>query len=155
MVSAKTASVLRVAEFVTIVYRASWESVNTSNNTHAPETTRLPIAPTPIPTTENVAYAPVAGSTDHENNYSPSLTLDSVDDNRPEHILEADPELEPTSTLPEFTPMAVPSFNWGPLNAEAFTASLNSSCSEIVHWRPNLFTVPYGNIGKTFVLELS
>ena len=128
---------------------------NTSNNTHAPDITPSPIAPTPIPTTENVASVPVAGSTDHEKNYSLSLTLDSVDDNSPEHILEADPELEPTPTLPEFTPMAVASFNWGPLNAEAFTGSLNSAYSEIVHWRPNLFTVPYGNIGKTFVLELS
>ena len=126
---------------------------NTSN-THAPDTTPLPIAPTPIPTTENVATAPVAGSTDHENNYSLGLTLGSVD-NSPEHILEADPELEPTPTLPEFTPMAVPTFNWGPLSVEAFTASLNSAYSEIVHWRPNLFIVPYGNIGKTFVLELS
>ena len=52
---------------------------------------------------------------DQENNYSVSLTLDSVDDNSPEHLLEADPELEPTPTLPEFTPMAVPTFNWGPL----------------------------------------
>ena len=84
---------------------------NTSNNTHAPDTTPLPIAPTPIPTTENVASAPVAGSTDHENNYRLGLTLNSVDDNSPEYILEADPELEPTPTLPEFTPMAVPSFS--------------------------------------------
>ena len=105
--------------------------------------------------TENVATALVAGSTDHENNYRLGLMLDSFDDNSPEHILEADPELEPTPTLPEFTPMAVPTFNWGPLSAEAFTASLNSAYSEIVHWRPNLFTGPYGNIGKTFVLELS
>ena len=127
---------------------------NTSNNTHAPDTTPLPIAPTPMPTTENVATAPVAGSTDHASNYRLGLTADSVD-NIPENILEADPELEPTPTLPEFTPMAVPTFNWGPLSAEVFTASLNSAYSEIVHWRPNLFTVPYGNIGKTFVLELS
>ena len=127
---------------------------NTSNNTHVPDTTPLPIASTPIPTTENVATAPVAGSTGHDNNYRLSLTLDSVDSS-PEHILEADPKLEPTPTLPEFTPMAVPTFNWGPLSAEAFTASLNSAYSKIVHWQPILFTVPHGNIGKTFVLKLS
>ena len=46
---------------------------NTSN-THAPDTTPLPIAPTLTPMTENVATAPVAGSTDQENNYSLSLT---------------------------------------------------------------------------------
>ena len=51
--------------------------------------------------------------------------------------------------------MAVPSFVWGEYDAESFTNSLNAAYTEIVKWKPNIFPVPLGNVGKKFVQELS
>ena len=33
--------------------------------------------------------------------------------------------------------------------------SIQAAYSEIVHWRQNLFTVPYGSAGKAFVKEMT
>ena len=64
--------------------------------------------------------------------------------------------LSPTlPPLPTPTPLANPSFVWGPLDAESFIHSVTCAYSEVVHWRKNTFTVPYGNAGKRFVTELS
>ena len=53
--------------------------------------------------------------------------------------------------LPSPSPMAVPT---GICDAESFTHSLSAAYAEVVHWK-NLFPVPQGNSGKTFVQELS
>ncbi len=57
--------------------------------------------------------------------------------------------------LPSPSPMADPTFVWGPCDAETFTHSLTAAYTEVVHWKRNLFRVPYGNSGKKFVQELS
>ena len=57
--------------------------------------------------------------------------------------------------LPQFTPLANPVFTWGELDAATFTNSLNSVYAEAIHWRKNLFRVPYGRVGKDFVFELA
>ena len=57
--------------------------------------------------------------------------------------------------LPSPVPLANPSFVWGSLDAESFIHSVSCAYSEVVHWRRNVFTVPYGNAGKKFVYEIS
>ena len=57
--------------------------------------------------------------------------------------------------LPQFTDMADPVFTWGEYDAEQFTESLNAAYAEAVHWKINLFKVPYGKAGKSFVSELA
>ena len=64
-------------------------------------------------------------------------------------------DLECIPELPQFTPMADPTFVWGPHDSESFIHSLNVTYAEAVHWKPNLFKVPYENVGKSFVLELA
>ena len=57
--------------------------------------------------------------------------------------------------LPVLPPPDAPSppmFTWGKLDATSFTQSLEAAYNEVTHWRKNLFSVPFGNAGKKFVL---
>ena len=63
--------------------------------------------------------------------------------------------LENEPTLPQFTPMADPVFTWGELDSTQFTDNLNAAFAEAVHWKMNVFRVPYGKAGKSFVSELA
>ena len=40
--------------------------------------------------------------------------------------------------------MADPVFTWGECDTVCFANKLNAAYKEAVHWRPNLFKVPYG-----------
>ena len=60
-----------------------------------------------------------------------------------------------TPRLPEFSKSAEPNFQWGNLDGEDFVHATLSAYAEVVHWRRNLFLVPYGKIGKMFVKELA
>ena len=57
--------------------------------------------------------------------------------------------------LPTFSPVADAFFSWGPLDSSTFVQLLNAAYDEVVHWKPNLFRVPYGKAGKSFVSELA
>jgi len=57
--------------------------------------------------------------------------------------------------LPPFTPMCNPFFTCGTQCAEDFSNALEATYSEVVHWRRNIFAVPYGKVGREFVGELS
>ena len=57
--------------------------------------------------------------------------------------------------LPDFRPVADATFSWGSSDSANFINSLNDVYDEIVHWKPNLFKVPYGKAGKSFVFELA
>ena len=46
-------------------------------------------------------------------------------------------------------------FTWGEYDSEHFTDTLNAAYAEAVHWKMNLFKVPYGKAGKSFVSELA
>ena len=50
--------------------------------------------------------------------------------------------------------MADPVFTWGEHDATQFTNTVNAAYAEAVHWKLNLFKVPYGKAGKSFVSEL-
>ena len=51
--------------------------------------------------------------------------------------------------------MAGPSFVWAECDAEIFAHSLSAAYSEVVKWKPNTFSIPFGNSGKKIVQELS
>ena len=51
--------------------------------------------------------------------------------------------------------MAAPLFTWGEFEAAEFIEILESTYAEAIHWRFNLFKVPYGAAGKAFVSELA
>ena len=58
-------------------------------------------------------------------------------------------------SLPETPPFADPIFKWGPLDALSFIAVIEKAYDEVVHWKMNLFPVPFGKAGKQFVSELA
>ena len=62
---------------------------------------------------------------------------------------------ESSPELPNCMPVADPMFTWGCHESTTFITSLNVAYNEVVHWRPNLFRVPYGKVGKSFVSELA
>ena len=66
--------------------------------------------------------------------------------------LEPDP---PCPRLPDHPSVSVPAFTWGNLSGPDFAMTLDATYAEVVHWRRNCFTVPYGKGGKEFVRELS
>ena len=57
--------------------------------------------------------------------------------------------------LPHFCSAAEPNFVWGEVDGMAFGRALNRVYDETVHWSRNLFKIPSGKAGKTFVRELS
>ena len=68
-----------------------------------------------------------------------------------EQILHAadciDPWLLPSSQPPDF--------QWGSYNGEAFCASVAAAYDEAVHWKRNIFLLPSGNVGKSFIQEMT
>ena len=48
--------------------------------------------------------------------------------------------------------MAEPTFVWNDVDGVSFS-SLVKSCYDVVHWRRNVFKVPFGKVGASFVRE--
>ena len=70
--------------------------------------------------------------------------------------LQAPPPITNDSlALPDYTAMAEPNFIWGDRDSESFCNELQTVYEEVVHWRKNCFKIPSGNVGKSFVDELS
>ncbi len=57
--------------------------------------------------------------------------------------------------LHTYTPISEPNFGWGSEDGKTITSTLNRIYDKIVHWRRNLFKVPSGKHGKSFVRELT
>ena len=57
--------------------------------------------------------------------------------------------------LPSYCGMSVPSFIWDNVKGTNFVQRISSAYDVIVHWRCNLFLVPFGKVGKAFVQELA
>ena len=51
--------------------------------------------------------------------------------------------------------MAAPVFTWGEYEAAEFMEALKSTYDEAIHWKINLFKVPYGAASKSLVFELA
>ena len=57
-------------------------------------------------------------------------------------------------TVPDFAdflPMAKPNFLWNDIYGESFSSLVKSCYDEVVHWRRNVFKVPHGKVGVSFV----
>ena len=57
--------------------------------------------------------------------------------------------------FPQFAKMASPTYKCGEVDGETFAHSVECCYEEIVHWRRNLFKIPSGKPGKSFVHELT
>ena len=103
-------------------------------NRKVSETAQTPVTDTPITTRETSTIFHTA-SPEADNPVSLSNTsLTCAPENVPE--------------LPQFTAMADPVFTqWGECDSVCFVNKLNAAYKEAVHWRPNLFKVPYGKAG--------
>ncbi len=51
--------------------------------------------------------------------------------------------------------MAEPNFNWGLLEGPSCVRVISDCYDEVTRWKPNLFSVPFGNTGERFVVELT
>ena len=57
--------------------------------------------------------------------------------------------------LPAFEPSQKANFKWGERPTEEVLTVINNTYDEIGHWKRNLFKVPSGRHGKSFVVELA
>ena len=57
--------------------------------------------------------------------------------------------------FPPFEPLDDPSFTWGSCDGESCVLAINECYSTAVHWKPNLFRIPSGNVGEAFIQKLS
>ena len=64
-------------------------------------------------------------------------------------------ELDGLPNLPGFAPVSDAAFMRGSMDSQSFCHALEAAYQEIVHWRSNCFSVPHGNCGEHFVLELA
>ena len=61
-----------------------------------------------------------------------------------------------TVSLPSFEKLLSPSFQWNEtINGIDLAQQVSVAYDVVVHWRCNLFLVPYGCGGKEFVQELA
>ena len=59
-----------------------------------------------------------------------------------------------SATLPDFQCSSSPAFMWGEeVHGEKFVSAVKDAYQEVVRWRPNLFSIPLGAVGKKFVVE--
>ena len=56
--------------------------------------------------------------------------------------------------LPEYPPMSSPTFTWGNFSDPEFATLLDTTYAEVVHWRHNCFSVPFGKVGRDFLSGL-
>ena len=55
--------------------------------------------------------------------------------------------------ITDFSPMAEPNFLWNDIDGEFFSSLVRSCYDEVIHWRNNVFKVPFGKVGASFVRE--
>ena len=59
-----------------------------------------------------------------------------------------------SATLLDFQCASSPAFVWGEeVNGETFVSAVKDAYQEVVRWRPNLFSIPLGAVGKKFIME--
>ena len=57
--------------------------------------------------------------------------------------------------LPSYCVLSAPSFMWSDVEGADFVQQISSAYDTVVHWKRNLFLVPFGKVGKAFVQELA
>ena len=58
-------------------------------------------------------------------------------------------------TLPPYPQIHEPSFTWGNVDGATLTHAITCCYNEVVHWKRNLFKVPFGKARNSFVKELT
>ena len=77
------------------------------------------------------------------------------------HLPDVEPVTTPTVNdppadhFPTYPQVNSPCFKWGNIDGIMFQNAVNCAYNEVVHWRRNIFKVPSGKAGKSFVRELS
>ena len=82
----------------------------------------------------------------HETTTDSERGTTSQDDTSSQNLLTV------TNSFPDLQP---PNFTWNSGSGEIFCRKINTAYEEVVHWRRNLFQVPSGSAGKSFVSELA
>ena len=120
-----------------------------------PEETELPPCDPACHTSSAINPADMNGNinnpqtvSDHEPSVS-QLTNSISDPQNPDSSISTNPQ------LPQHPPMSSPTFTWGNLSSPEFDKLLDTTYDEVVHWRRNCFSVPFGKAGRDFVSELS
>ncbi|XP_062508484.1 uncharacterized protein LOC134184756 [Corticium candelabrum] len=57
--------------------------------------------------------------------------------------------------IPQYRVLLPPNFNWGGIPGADIKDQIDQAYREVVHWKRNLFQVPYGSSGGHFVSELT
>ena len=119
-----------------------------------------PVATTP-PTSAQidiVVTTPTQTATTPPQAAATNLALSSPEEVSP-RVSRPDAQAETDSSgipdPPKFIPPATPKFTWGDLDAETFIQRVDHAYSLVVHWKRNIFSVPSGKVGTSFVSELS
>lgn len=83
--------------------------------------------------------------------------LNSMADGSPDDQNQAlsEQDVNELERLPAIIPMQSPVFHWGEVEGEEFVQVIEGCYEEVVHWKRNLFKVPSGRAGKSFVRELT
>ena len=93
-----------------------------------------------------------------EDNTTPEANMTSEANRTPEANMTPVTDFTPAAdmTLPEFTKLPDPPiFYWSERDGPSITQDINNAYDEIVHWRRNVFKIPSGKAGKSFVRELT
>ena len=129
-------------------------SGSSSPSTHRPPAPSQSSQNSP-PSSSSTQATPLSSSVTDIHVSSPSRGQDQVGATLPPSC-EATPTGPCAPDLPPFSP--IPSsaiFTWGDSDADSLTEAVMSAYKEVLHWQKNLFPVPHGNIGRSFVNELS
>ena len=108
-------------------------------------------------TNQDAATAPDPSSDSvHLNDLSPSFVPES-ESQAPTLLNNShSPPLSLPPCLPSFTPLSSsPIFSWGASDSSCLIPVINDAYSEIVTWKHNLFMVPFGKTGKTFISNMA
>ena len=68
---------------------------------------------------------------------------------------EIDSEGLEHGNMGEPVPIQPPNYEWGDLSGRDFCDKVNKAYDEAVLWRRNLFLVPFGKVGKSFIQEMA
>ena len=106
-----------------------------------------PSSSSPVSTLSSPSLGDSVSSSQYQDSDLGSITSDAPPSFQPEATCQ--------TSLPDFVPLTDPNFQWGSMEGASFCSVIESCCNEIMHWRKNIFKVPYGNVGDAFVKELT
>ena len=110
----------------------------------------------PVTLTSNLTQSSEYRSTDSYLVESPEDSIDTAIISQPPITsLSSSDSATVDPILPPFVAAADPVFVWGECDATQLTDDLNAAYAEAIHWKMNLFKLPYGKTGKSFVSELA